>query len=123
MNPMLRSLTYAQLVTYYDNMVGVKVGKRPTKKASADARHDAYMEIVARVEKAQKDVSALEVGMRVMVTPTSLTLDFRVPEEAKIVDMNATDCMLLFLDGRNVSVGKDKVRPVLPAGVTPLGRR
>lgn len=125
---MLRALTYEQLITYYEGIVGVKKPNGKTKpvrqrKVSASTIQDTYMEIIARVEKAQKDVNAFEVGMRVMVTPVTVALDFRVPEEAYIVDVMKDGCTIRFLDGRMQDLLREKCRPVNPLGISPLGRR
>jgi hypothetical protein len=125
MNPMLRSLAYEQLLTYYNNMVNPKKGRRigGGRKAGISTMQDAYMEIVARVEKAQASVLALEPGMRVMVVPAGLTLEFRVPIEATIIDGMGDTCRIKLLDGTIQTVGRDKCRAVLPEGVNALGRR
>ena len=131
MNPMLRSLTYEQLLTYYNNMVSPKKGTKRlsgSKRAGLSAMQDAYMEIVARVQKAQADQDCIEVGMRVMVTPASLTLDFRVPMEAIILKIDKyptikTQAIIRFLDGTTNCLCIDRCRAVMPEGVTQLGRR
>lgn len=124
MNPMLRALDYDQLLAYYNGLVAPKKGAKsaPSSKRRA-AIHDAYLEIVARVEKAQASVLALEPGMRVMVVPAGLTLDFRVPIEATVIDGMGDSCIIKLIDGTVQTVGRDKCRAVLPVGVNALGRR
>lgn len=128
---MLRPLSYEQLLTYYNNMVSPKRGTKSfsgSKKSKSSAIQDAYMEIVARVQKAQEDQECIEVGMRVMVTPASLTLDFRVPMEAIVLKIDKhptikTQVIIRFLDGTTNCLCIDRCRAVMPVGITPLGRR